>query len=97
MFNSDAFDDNIVIPNLSHQLGFDMDDAEQLNKQSEQGIYFIAPDIDLDRYEKIILAMSSGKDSIACLLRLIELGVDLNRVEAWHHDVDGRAGSNLMD
>ena len=50
----------------------------------------------LDGYATIIVAVA-GKDSIACLLTCIEQGVDLRRVELWHHEIDGREGSALMD
>ncbi len=46
---------------------------------------------------KIILFFSGGKDSLACLLHLIEIGTDMSKVELWHHEVDGREGSALMD
>ena len=55
---------------------------------------------DLGSYDHVILAMSGGKDSLACLLTLLGLGVPASRIEAWHHDVDGRdAGGRpgLMD
>ncbi len=52
---------------------------------------------DLDSYDTFIVAFSGGKDSIACVLHLIEQGVDCSKIELWHHDVDGREGSNLMD
>jgi len=52
---------------------------------------------DLQSYEKIIVAFSGGKDSAACVLHLIEQGVDMTKVELWHHDIDGREGSQLMD
>lgn len=52
---------------------------------------------DYNSYDHIIVAFSGGKDSLACLLKLIKEGVDLKRVELWHHDVDGREGSKLMD
>ncbi len=51
----------------------------------------------LDTYATIIVAFSGGKDSVACVLHLLELGVPRERIELWHHDVDGREGSTLMD
>lgn len=55
------------------------------------------PTPDLDSYQIIAVAFSGGKDSLACLLHLLELGVPRERIELWHHDVDGREGSSLMD
>jgi 3'-phosphoadenosine 5'-phosphosulfate sulfotransferase (PAPS reductase)/FAD synthetase len=52
---------------------------------------------DLEGYDFIVVAFSGGKDSLACLLHLIELGVPLEKVELWHYDVDGREGSTLFD
>lgn len=34
---------------------------------------------------------------MACILSLLEQGADKNKIELWHHDVDGREGSTLMD
>lgn len=53
--------------------------------------------LDLNSYDKIILAFSGGKDSTACLLYLLDRGVDQSKIELWHHLVDGREGSTLMD
>lgn len=53
--------------------------------------------IDLGSYDYVIVAFSGGKDSLAALLYLLDLGVDPSRIELWHHDVDGREGSRLMD
>lgn len=52
---------------------------------------------DLSIYDLIVVAFSGGKDSAACVLRLLDLGVPKEKIELWHHDVDGREGSNLMD
>lgn len=52
---------------------------------------------DLASYSTIVVAFSGGKDSLACVLHLLELGVARDRIELWHHDVDGREGSDLMD
>jgi len=51
---------------------------------------------DLASYDRIIVAFSGGKDSIACLLTLIEAGVPASRIDVYHHDVDG-AGPSFMD
>jgi 3'-phosphoadenosine 5'-phosphosulfate sulfotransferase (PAPS reductase)/FAD synthetase len=51
---------------------------------------------DLDSYDTVIVAFSGGKDSVACLLSLIEAGVKRERIELYHHDVDG-AGPPFMD
>ena len=52
---------------------------------------------DLSSYDHFIVAFSGGKDSLACLLALFEAGVDRSKIELWHHDIDGREGSDLMD
>lgn len=53
--------------------------------------------IDLHSYDKYIVAFSGGKDSLASLLNLLKRGVDRSKIELWHHDIDGREGSTLMD
>jgi hypothetical protein len=45
---------------------------------------------DLASYDHILVFTSGGKDSLACLLHLLEVGVELARTELHHHDVDGR-------
>ena len=52
---------------------------------------------DLTSYDYVIVAFSGGKDSTACVLHLLERGVPREKIELWHHDVDGREGSALMD
>ncbi len=51
----------------------------------------------LNTYDRIICSFSGGKDSIACFLHLLELGVDRSKIELWHNEIDGREGSELMD
>lgn len=45
-----------------------------------------SPEVDPTAYDHVIVAFSGGKDSVACVLSLLEMGV---RPELWHHDVDG--------
>ena len=89
-------DDKYTIPALGQQLALQLGSAHA-SQSAPSGTFFSAPNIDLDGYDHIVLCMSGGKDSIACLLTLIDAGVDMDRVELWHHDVDGREGSTLMD
>jgi 3'-phosphoadenosine 5'-phosphosulfate sulfotransferase (PAPS reductase)/FAD synthetase len=53
--------------------------------------------IDINSYDKVIIAFSGGKDSMACFLHILELGVPKEKIELWHHCIDGKEGSKLMD
>lgn len=46
----------------------------------------------LDEYDLIIVSYSGGKDSLACLLHLIDLGAPRENLELWHQCVDGQPG-----
>ena len=48
-------------------------------------------------YDRIVVFFSGGKDSVACVLHLLDLGVPRERIELHHHLIDGREGSTLMD
>lgn len=87
---ADLFDDRVVIPILLEHVASSAGAAKA-------NTYFSAPDIDLHGYDRIIVCMSGGKDSIASLVHLLDMGIDTAKVELWHHDVDGREGSTLMD
>ena len=53
---------------------------------------------DLASYDHILVAFSGGKDSLACVLHLLDEGADPAKIELWHHDIDGREGGpRLMD
>ncbi|MBN3760970.1 phosphoadenosine phosphosulfate reductase family protein [Burkholderia sp. Ac-20365] len=56
----------------------------------------VEPLFDPFAYETYIVFFSGGKDSVACLLHLLDLGIDRSRIELWHHDVDGN-GESFMD
>lgn len=51
----------------------------------------------LSSYDVFLATFSGGKDSLACLLHLLDLGVPRNKIELWHQDIDGQEGSTLMD
>lgn len=48
-------------------------------------------------YDIIYVGFSGGKDSLACVLHLLELGVPRERIELHHHLVDGRESEQMMD
>jgi 3'-phosphoadenosine 5'-phosphosulfate sulfotransferase (PAPS reductase)/FAD synthetase len=56
-----------------------------------------SPRVDPWSYDHLVVAFSGGKDSLAMVLMLLELGIPKQRIELWHHDIDGREGSTLMD
>jgi len=92
-----AYDDTVVIPALKQSLLWEARPAEVSSARA--GAYFTATSIDLDAYDAIVICMSAGKDSLACLLHLFDQGVDRSKIELWHHRVDGHPseGSSLMD
>lgn len=47
-------------------------------------------DLDLFSYDHYIIAFSGGKDSTACILWLLDQGVSRDKIELWHHLVDGK-------
>lgn len=50
----------------------------------------------LSDYDRFVVAHSGGKDSMACMLHLLEIGVPREKIALEHHLVDGRE-STLMD
>jgi hypothetical protein len=47
-------------------------------------------------YDYYLEMFSGGRDSMACFLRLLDLQIPINKIELWHHLVDGK-GKHLMD
>lgn len=45
----------------------------------------------------MVVLLSGGKDSVACLLKLLELGVPREKIECWHHNIDGGHPTRRMD
>lgn len=46
----------------------------------------------LKKYDHVIISFSGGKDSLACVLHALELGIPREKIELWHQAVDGRPG-----
>lgn len=61
-----------------------------------QNIYLDAL-LPLEEYHLIVILFSGGKDSMACYLKLLELGVPKEKIELWHHDIDGGHPARRMD
>lgn len=51
----------------------------------------------LEDYHRIIVLFSGGKDSLAAYEVLRELGVPKEKIELWHHDIDGGHPQRRMD
>lgn len=45
--------------------------------------------VSLDWAERYLVQWSGGKDSLGCVLYLLELGVHPDRIELWHQNIDG--------
>jgi 3'-phosphoadenosine 5'-phosphosulfate sulfotransferase (PAPS reductase)/FAD synthetase len=51
----------------------------------------------LGQYDHVIVTYSGGKDSLACVLHMLDLGVPKHKIELWHQDIDGGEENGLMD
>ena len=51
----------------------------------------------LEEYNLVAILLSGGKDSIACYYKMLELGVPKEKMEFWHHDIDGGHPVRRMD
>lgn len=58
---------------------------------------FLPELLPLEEYDLIAVLLSGGKDSVACYYKLRELGVPKEKIEFWHHDIDGGHPSRRMD
>lgn len=58
---------------------------------------FLPELLPLEEYDLIAVLFSGGKDSVACFYKLIELGVPKEKIEIWHHDIDGGHPLRHMD
>lgn len=67
------------------------DDSDHMKK------IFLPELLPLEEYDLIAILLSGGKDSIACYYKLLELGVPKEKMEFWHHDIDGGHPERRMD
>lgn len=49
-----------------------------------------------EQYDSIIISESGGKDSMACLFYLLDLGIPSQQIELWHQSVDG-GGDDMVE
>lgn len=49
---------------------------------------------DIHSYDHYVVAFSGGRDSVACVLDLLEKGVPRRKIELMHHLVDGEPGTD---
>lgn len=66
-------------------------------KKEPKSIRPSQPILGLLEYDLILVAFSGGKDSMACLLWLLEQGVLRSKIELHHHLVDGKEDRQFMD
>jgi 3'-phosphoadenosine 5'-phosphosulfate sulfotransferase (PAPS reductase)/FAD synthetase len=43
-----------------------------------------------DEYDKLLISFSGGKDSLAMILHMLEIGFKKSQIELWHQCVDGK-------
>ena len=67
------------------------EDSEHMKK------IFLPELLPLEEYDLIAVLLSGGKDSIACYYKLLEMGVPKEKIEFWHHDIDGGHPLRRMD
>lgn len=58
---------------------------------------FLPELLPLEEYDHIIVLFSGGKDSLAAYEVLRELGVPKQKIELWHHSIDGGHPERRMD
>ena len=69
---------------------------KKLLPEREEEILLSAPKNRFKDYDRVIVAFSGGKDSLACVLHLLRVGCPPHKMELWHHNIDGCEAS-FMD
>jgi len=63
------------------------DKAGEKSQREKLEKWILNPENDV----KVLVAFSGGKDSVAMVLYLFEIGVKASQIELWHHLVDGKS------
>lgn len=99
---SDSKPNNILSAlklSLKYATGKEMDDLNQ-KIESLSNPSPLQPDYFIKQFKAstspILVAFSGGKDSVAMVLHLLEIGIPKSRIVLHHHDVDGQ-GERLFD
>lgn len=74
---------------LKSQLAFDFNCCEVTMEEKVEKKKDIEL-LDYAEYDHILLSISGGKDSVACLLMLLESGVSKDKIELVHQCIDGK-------
>lgn len=90
-----TYDDTVVIPAISQTLKV-VDNAATKYTKCESLHHCDSPEILADA-DRVLCCMSTGKDSWAMVLHLLDIGVPKEKIELWHHRIDGAEGSDLFD
>lgn len=77
-------------------MDFDLCEQGELLLEDPQELAPAKRSVDLSTYDRFLVFFSGGKDSVATVLHLLEMGVPPESIELHHHLVDGRE-SDLMD
>lgn len=74
-----------------------MTDKADYKRKIERPKFYMIPDF--SPYERIVIGFSGGKDSLACLLAILDASPEsIHKIELWHHLIDGRSGGgHFMD
>jgi hypothetical protein len=72
---------------ISQQLSLFEDETICIERKVEKGVPVEMPP--LDTFDHVLISLSGGKDSIACLFYVLDQGVDISKIEIAHQSVDG--------
>lgn len=89
-------DRQLTLPGFFDEPSADLEDAHTGAPQDGAAVVMDTEPTDLTGYHEYALLTSGGKDSLACLLLLLDMGVPREKILLHHHLVDG-IDDDLMD